>query len=973
MVIFYDKNGRRIGKAYEVGWNFSQKRNKEGTGKIELVDYPLGAKYASLYKGKEKIKDVVITENSSNNKRVSTSIRTLESLFKNYRLPENWKGWNKKPLNFVLSDAVNGFDYIQKSTIEDFSHYLEKTNVALNKIKDGDIHLDYYQDGDSLKYYEKGTITFAFDCGDIAGQRYVRWVETTGEKVYIGIQSVSSDTPISSISQVDFSGVPILNARRDIENDSSFSGVPIASMGRYVAVRFVLKYINPDWISDFATHKVYNENNVLVDRTVRGFTPVIRAFEIITRKKSEFKIKSAPMDMGELIEDIELSNITIWEAIQKIREKYKFDTDCYIEKGKIYFEFAKSLVKNKTRKAKYFLRASDKQTSSLNNTNIKELKQEIQKVNVLHCYGEGERQQKIYVRIPEVGTFDNLPTVEETFSDSKIKTRKDLKTAGEKALKEKRKEDNPIFEVETIIPIRLFDKISLIHPDTEKVYECIVEEENISYKGNVFTQKFGIGGALFNPLSALIPKNDNNHENKILKPPVGLTATSKIKSISLEWEGDDVDFVVRWKEKGQIAYNYRHSKQTKILFERLKPNSEYLFSIASVYEGRISDYTAEISCIAIAESAFSFPTDTNILSLLNFDEKAQALPAPNPSYTAWKSKIIELDCTDKQEIKMTFEDALNNVIILSGELKNDFTLKLFFDKQNGNGAKQYLIVYKLTGIFNVTIQTEEPATNKISQNINAKTFGLGCYAVIDFRGNVWAFEGNIKQSLIDEILQHTENKLNNNAQQTITNFKNEINNFYLQEKNKMNMFIQEKMNEIKNYHKDRFIKNSGAIGEIRYFTSKKYTYGYLYANGFSFIPELYPEFYQFWLENFGDKKKKNYLGYDSFGYPKLPDLRGVALRAVDDGSGRGGAELALEYQGDGIRNIKGGFSSAVGGVSPEHGRLFYTINEFEANHGHTGDSNAEYATFLMDASRVVPTAEDNRVKSYGVYPFIKVI
>jgi len=41
-----------------------------------------------------------------------------------------------------------------------------------------------------------------------------------------------------------------------------------------------------------------------------------------------------------------------------------------------------------------------------------------------------------------------------------------------------------------------------------------------------------------------------------------------------------------------------------------------------------------------------------------------------------------------------FEEALNNVIILSGELKNDFTLKLFFDKQNGNGAKQYLIVYK---------------------------------------------------------------------------------------------------------------------------------------------------------------------------------------------------------------------------------------------------------------------------------------
>ena len=375
----------------------------------------------------------------------------------------------------------------------------------------------------------------------------------------------------------------------------------------------------------------------------------------------------------------------------------------------------------------------------------------------------------------------------------------------------------------------------------------------------------------------------------------------------------------------------------------------------------------------IPGEALSFPIDTDILSLLNFDETPQALPAPNPSFTAWKSKIIEYDCTDKTEIKMTFEEALNNVIILSGELKNDFILKLFFDKQNGNGAKQYLIVYKLTGNFNVTIQTEAPTTNKISQNISDKTFGIGCYAVVDFRGNVWAFEGNIKQSLIDEILKQTENKLNNNAQQTITNFKNEINNFYLQEKNKMNMFIQEKMDEIKNYHKDRFIKESGAIGEIRYFTSKKNTYGYLYANGYSFIPELYPEFYQFWLENFGDKKKKNYLGYDAFGYPKLPDLRGVALRAVDDGSGRGGADLALEYQGDAIRNLKGrvgvqgndGYPNLTAGV-------FHTLDTGHVDSG-TSQSSGYLRLLGFDASRIVPTAEDNRVKSYGVYPFIKVI
>ena len=48
MIIFYDKDGARLGKTYECGWSFSQKKNKEGTGKLDLIDYPHGAKYAEL-------------------------------------------------------------------------------------------------------------------------------------------------------------------------------------------------------------------------------------------------------------------------------------------------------------------------------------------------------------------------------------------------------------------------------------------------------------------------------------------------------------------------------------------------------------------------------------------------------------------------------------------------------------------------------------------------------------------------------------------------------------------------------------------------------------------------------------------------------------------------------------------------------------------------------------------------------------
>ena len=185
--------------------------------------------------------------------------------------------------------------------------------------------------------------------------------------------------------------------------------------------------------------------------------------------------------------------------------------------------------------------------------------------------------------------------------------------------------------------------------------------------------------------------------------------------------------------------------------------------------------------------------------------------------------------------------------------------------------------------------------------------------------------------------------------------------------------IQSKIDEVNNAARDRFIKESGQLGEIRYFTSKDYTYGFLYANGYAFVPELYPEYYQFWLVNFADPKKKNYLGYDRFGYPKLPDLRGTALRAVDDGAGRCGADMVLEYQGDAIRNITGNFgrvlSYDLGDTAPFY-RHSHTQGEYWcASVAYQG----YYSTLGFDASRVVPTADDNRVKSYAVYPFIKMI
>lgn len=86
---------------------------------------------------------------------------------------------------------------------------------------------------------------------------------------------------------------------------------------------------------------------------------------------------------------------------------------------------------------------------------------------------------------------------------------------------------------------------------------------------------------------------------------------------------------------------------------------------------------------------------------------------------------------------------------------------------------------------------------------------------------------------------------------------------------------------------------------------------------------------------------------------QVPDLRGLFLR------GHGGNSAALGVrQGDAIRNITGGagyiqFHQNTGGAAG----AFY----LSGNGGRARINGSEYEPYLnFDASRVVPTAEENR-------------
>ncbi|SQT50844.1 major tail fiber protein [Escherichia coli] len=121
--------------------------------------------------------------------------------------------------------------------------------------------------------------------------------------------------------------------------------------------------------------------------------------------------------------------------------------------------------------------------------------------------------------------------------------------------------------------------------------------------------------------------------------------------------------------------------------------------------------------------------------------------------------------------------------------------------------------------------------------------------------------------------------------------------------------------------------------------------GWLKCNGAAFSAEEYPELAKVYPTN------------------KLPDLRGEFIRGWDDGRGVDAGRQLLSSQGDAIRNIEGFADGGIGMSFDAIRGAFYDAGTRSARMPNNSTTIDKTDDLGFDASRVVPTANENRPRN----------
>jgi microcystin-dependent protein len=143
--------------------------------------------------------------------------------------------------------------------------------------------------------------------------------------------------------------------------------------------------------------------------------------------------------------------------------------------------------------------------------------------------------------------------------------------------------------------------------------------------------------------------------------------------------------------------------------------------------------------------------------------------------------------------------------------------------------------------------------------------------------------------------------------------------------------------------------NSMPVGAVLPFAGRTIPDGFFECNGASFSNSTYPKL------------------YTALGKNIVPDLRGQFIRGWDHGAGVDSGRTFGSYQGDAIRDITGRFSHLNFGNNT--GAFAEYVNQGGRTPVSGGSSSHGYTNFK--ASKVVPTAADNRPKNIALMYIIK--
>ena len=180
---------------------------------------------------------------------------------------------------------------------------------------------------------------------------------------------------------------------------------------------------------------------------------------------------------------------------------------------------------------------------------------------------------------------------------------------------------------------------------------------------------------------------------------------------------------------------------------------------------------------------------------------------------------------------------------------------------------------------------------------------------------------------------------------------------------------QRTANDANNNANTRQLK-SELVGEVAFFACSTPPSGWLKANGAAVSRTTYAALFAAIGTAFGAGD-----GRTTF---NLPDLRGEFLRCLDDGRNIDRGRRLGTAQGDAIRNITGKLDGSAMGSGNQvlEGKMIasgaigttYQQRQWSGDQGGWGEQSV---SFDFDASRVVPTASENRPRNVALLACIK--